>query len=412
MEVGKLKTHRTPVFYFVLDPSCPDNPSASRLQHYFVTTEVDSYVEAFYFLARALCVPPTDAALRRWHALYSRVFGSVTFDTFLRSVQTVPIKHFSLDTTEAAARARLTDHAASSPHKDAHAKETSLMLHPVRHEAAELHTSAAAASSSVVEVQRLKAELGTVSGLLRIEQSKQKVQCLEDAERNALLYKLEVAHKELDELRLTSKDGMEKLRLQIRALQDRMENLVDQHDRTIREMTISERTHITSLEEEFLSREADMQSQFEAAVKERDRKLHRANDRILTLEHQLQDLTRHLEAEKAEKAELASTAAKLRKEQAGESEQFKRLKMSYEVMETHTVELERVCKRFEEEQRRSESEISKLRAELAKCRNEAERYLKFTSSLAGELKDLDSTSATAAEVLRRKVLRERVNLNY
>jgi chromosome segregation ATPase len=324
----------------------------------------------------------------------------------MRSVQTVPIKHFSLDTTEAAARSRLTDHGASSPHKDPHAKETSLMLHPVRPDQS---SSSASSAMNNIEVQRLKAELGTVSGLLRIEQSKQKVQCLEDAERNALLYKLEVAHKELDELRLTSKEGMEKLRQQIRALQDRMETLVDQHDRTIREMTISERTHITSLEEEFLSREGDMQSQFEAAVKERDRKLHRANDRILTLEHQIQDLARHLEAEKAEKSELALSVAKLRKEQSGEAEQFKRLKMSYEVMETQTVELERVCKRFEEEQRRSESEISKLRAELARYRNEAERYSKFTASLAGELKDLDSTSATAAEVLRRKVLRERVN---
>jgi DNA repair exonuclease SbcCD ATPase subunit len=398
MEVGKLKTHRTPVFYFVLDPSCPDNPSASRLQHYFVTTEVDSYVEAFYFLTRALCIPPTDSALRRWHTLYSRVFGTVTFDAFMRSVQTVPVKHFHLDTTEAAARARLSEREGS-PHADPNMKESTLMLHPVRQDLDPATQS--------VELQRLKAELGQVSGLLRIEQSKQKVQSLEDAERNALLYKLEVAHKELDELRLSSKEGMEKMRQQLRSLQDRMESLVDQHEKTIREMTLSERTHIASCEEEFLTREADMQSQFEAAVKERDRKLHRANDRILTLEHQLEDLARHLESERAEKAQLALTISTIKKEQSHESEQFKRLKMSYEVMESQTLELERACKRFEEEQRRSEGEISKYRAELARCRHEAERYAQFTMSLAGELKDLDSTSATAAEVLRKKVLRER-----
>ena len=397
MEVGKLKTHRTPVFYFVLDPSCPDNPSASRLQHYFVTTEVDSYVEAFYFVCRALCTPPTDSALRRWHALYCRVFGSVTFDAFMRSVQTVPLKHFHLDTTEAAARARLSDRAAS-PVGDPHAKESAMMVYPIRHDDP---------MASNLEVHRLKAELGEVAGQLRTEQSKQKVHGLEDAERSALLYKLEQAHKELDELRASSKDATEKMRQQIRALQDRMDALVDQHETTLREMAISERTHVTNIEEEFLRREADMQSQFETAVKERDRKLHRANDRILTLEHQLEDVVRHLEAERSEKSELALSLASAKKEQSHEADQFKRLKMSYDVMETQTIELERACRRFEDEQRRSEGEIAKLRAELARFRHEAERYAHFTSSLAGELKDLDSTSATAAEVLRRKVLRER-----
>ena len=157
MEVGKLRSSTTPIFYFIIDPDTPDAPNASSLKNYFVTTTVDSYVEAFNFLCRSLCSPATDPQLRRWHNLYCKIFGPITFDAFVRNVQSLPKNCFSLDLSEEAARDRLTVKKINSPEKRK-VQETSLLVYPQRDD-----------DNAEVELHRLKAELAQAEGALRIE---------------------------------------------------------------------------------------------------------------------------------------------------------------------------------------------------------------------------------------------------
>ena len=108
MECGKVRSPGggCTIFYFVLDPLTPEKPSASRVRTYYVVTHVDSYVEAYYYLARHFSAPATslDEAIERWHALYTRVFGTVTLESFRKSLISVPVQHFHLCATEEAAR--------------------------------------------------------------------------------------------------------------------------------------------------------------------------------------------------------------------------------------------------------------------------------------------------------------------
>lgn len=431
MEIGKLKsTGATPIFYFILDPITPDNPSPTRLQHYFVSSPIDSYVEAFNFLCRSLCVPPTDASLKKWCKVHSNLFGPVTFDSFCRAVQTLPVRHFHLETSEGAARAYLSSTAAvgssstaiektlhhetrrvspsrtrpgsvsvpeqTFPGASLSNRETHLLVYPQR-----------SGEDPALELHRLRAELLESEGQLRMEKSKSKVNGLGDAERTALLYQLESAQKDLEAEKLRSKDIADKLRAQITALQQRMDKLLGQHDDNLDALAAAERAHLQNLEEDFARRESEMKDEFEAAMRDRDRKLNKATLRADTLEQQLAQAMRELEFLREEHSRTASSLLQLKAEREQEESQFKRLRLQYEAMESHRANMERDLARWEEEQRRAEAEIGRLRAESARWRREAERMQHFTASLQVELKDLDAESATTAELLRRKVLRER-----
>lgn len=425
MEVGKLKSSSgSPIFYFIIDPISPDEPNPSRLQHYFVVSHLDSYVEAFNFLCRSLCMPATDASLRRWHQVYCKVFGSVTFDSFARAVQSLPMRHFHLETSEAGARAFVSSNHSlgesrrlspprqhgglatrSGPslvpelrvpappvaHRDSH-----LLLYPQRD-----------GEDPAIELHRLRAELQEAQGQLRTEYSKAKVNGLGDAERTALLYKLESAKAELETEKKRSKDSADAFRSQIVALQERMGKLLSQHDDNLDSLASAEKDHINGLEDMYQRRELEMKDEFETAVRDRDRKLQKATSRADTLEVQLQQANRELESLREENGKLGAAMLQIKGEREQEESQFKRLRLQYEAMESHRLTLERDLARWEEEQRRAEAEIMRLRGEVARWKRESERFHHFTASLQTELKDLDEESATTAELLRRKVLRER-----
>lgn len=434
MEVGKLKSAGPlTIFYFILDSITPDQPNPQRLQHYFVITHLDSYVEAYNFLCRSLCTPPTDAAMRKWWNVYGKVFGTVSFDSFCRSIQTLPIKHFHLETSEAEARGyasqsftrtdanesrrvsppRLRGGPSSSLGGPLHAAEavlpaTSLLGHsgPVK-ESNMLMYPTRDSEDATLQLHRLRAELHEVQGQLRVEQSKQKVNGLGDAERTALMYKLESAQKELEAEKLRSKESGEKLRQQIIALQERMDKLLSQHEDTVAAMGAAERQHVANVETEFVKRETELTQEFEIAVREREKRLGKATNKIDSLEQQLEQTRRELESFRDDNARLTSTLMTLKTEREQEEQQFKRIRLQCETLESQRSSLERDASRLEDEQRRGEAEMARLRAEVARWRREAERFHHFSSSLQTELKDLDEESATTAELLRRKVLRER-----
>jgi hypothetical protein len=115
MECGKVRSPGCAVFYFVLDPLTPEKPSHARVRTYYVVTHVDSYVEAYYYLARHFSAPSPslDEAIQRWHALYTRVFGTVDIESFRKSLLSVPVQHFQLCATEEAARERATECATT-----------------------------------------------------------------------------------------------------------------------------------------------------------------------------------------------------------------------------------------------------------------------------------------------------------
>ncbi|CUG88977.1 Hypothetical protein, putative [Bodo saltans] len=434
MEVGKLKSAgASPIFYFIIDPISPEDPNPARLQHYFVVSHLDSYVEAFNYLCRSLCMPATDSALRRWHQVYCKVFGSVTFDSFARAVQTLPMRHFHLETSEAAARAYvsaasggmmsasiggagLSESRRLSPtrsgvgtrngpslipeirvptqpvaHRDSH-----MLLYPQRD-----------GEDPALELHRLRAELQESQGQLRIEQSKAKVNGLGDAERTALLYKLESAKAELETEKKRGKDSADAFRAQIANLQERMSKLLSQHDNNLESLATAEKDHIHGMEDMYQRREVEMKEEFETAVRDRDRKLQKATSRADTLDMQLQQVTRELESIREDHGRLAGNILQMKGERDQEESQFKRLKLQYEAMESHRMTLERDLQRWEEEQRRSEVEITRLRAEVVRWKREADRFHHFTASLQTELKDLDEESATTAELLRKKVLHQR-----
>lgn len=400
MEVGKLRTNSVPIFYFIIDPATPDTPNATRLKHYFVTTEVDSYVEAFYFLCRSLCSPPSDAAYRRWHNLYGKVFGSVTFDAFMKSVQSVPTKHFQLDTSEAAARSRLMEKKNDEPIASRQ-QESNLLVYP----------RADDAGDAMLELHRLRAELADTQSQLRLERSKQAVNGLADAERSALQYQLEQARQEAETERQRAREGSERLRSTITALEERLDRLAEQHDATLREQAADSHHRFVALEEQFIKREAEMQGKFEDAVRERDRRLNKAANRLRFLDGSMSELTAQLDLQKRENERLAQTATAATAERDSATEQAKRMRITIEALEIQLRDHQRHIQRIEDESRAKDDDMARLRAEALKYRHEAERFMHFTSTLHAELRELDDSSATAAEMLRRKVLRER-QLNH
>jgi hypothetical protein len=427
MEVGKLKSAgASPIFYFIIDPISPEEPNPARLQHYFVVSHLDSYVEAFNFLCRSLCMPATDSALRRWHQVYCRVFGSVSFDSFMRAVQTLPMRHFHLETSEAAARAFVSaaggggagpsESRRLSPTRSGLSTRTGPALvpeirvpsQPVAHRDSHmLLYPQRDGEDPALELHRLRAELQESQGQLRMEQSRAKVNGLGDAERTALLYKLESAKAELETEKKRGKDSADAFRAQIANLQERMSKLLSSHDNNLESLATAEKDHIHGMEDMYQRREVEMKEEFETAVRDRDRKLQKATSRADTLEMQLQQVTRELENIREDHGRISGNILQMKGERDQEESQFKRLKLQYEAMESHRMTLERDLQRWEEEQRRSEVEITRLRAEVVRWKREADRFQHFTASLQTELKDLDEESATTAELLRKKVLRER-----
>lgn len=417
MEVGKLKTTGpSPIYYFIIDSISPDEPNPSRLQHYFVISHLDSYVEAFNFLCRSLCMPPTDGAMRRWHQVYCRVFGAVTYESFLHSVQTLPMRHFHLETSEAGARAYASGAAGEPkvispprsrpgpvlvpeqriPTAPLISRDTRLLIHPQRD-----------GEDPALELHRIRAELQETQGQLRVEVNRSKVNGLGDAERTALLYKLESANSELEAEKLRSKETSEKLRTQISMLQERMNKLLSNHEDHLDNLAVTERDRLMQIETGYQKRELEMREEFENAVRERDRRLQKESSRGETLDMQLHNALREIESLREDNTRLSSSLLSIRGEREQEESQFKRLRLQYEAMESHRITLERDISKWEEEQRRSEGEITRLRAEVARLKHESERFHHFTASLQTELKDLDEESATTAELLRRKVLHQR-----
>jgi chromosome segregation ATPase len=263
---------------------------------------------------------------------------------------------------------------------------------------------------ATVELHRLRAELSETAGKLRMEQTRQKVNGLSDAERTALNYKVEQLTKDLEAEQQRNRDQAETFRKQVQSLQDRIDSLALHHDEEIRAMAAAEKQHIANVEEALLRREEEMKIQFEAAVRERDRKLQKAATHISTLEQQYSGALAEIENLRALNTQVQTQVAAATQEKERQLDQFRRLKLQFDALETHNIEIQQDLKRFEEQQRTCEREVQHWRSEAARWKREVERFSSFTLSLQTELKQLDEESTTAADLLRLKVLRERSNL--
>jgi myosin heavy subunit len=397
MEVGKLKTSSTPIFYFIIDPNSPDKPESTQLSHFFVTTEVDSYVEAFYFLCRSLANPATEKVLKRWWNVYTKVFGSIPFDAFTKNLQTLPTEHFHLDTTESAARGRLADHVTDtqSLRPTATSKETNLLVYPQR----------SAASDAEIELHRLKAELTETQSQLRTERSKQQVDSLSNAERSALLYKLEQARKDAESEKALSREASERLQQATRNFEERLVRLMEEFENSLRERNEAEKRSVESVEEQFLRRETDMRSEFEVAVRERDRKLQKAVNKYRSLEAEFQEAAAQVEQLRKETERLKAQLRETQDERDSNEDLVKRQKQALQVYEDQIQENARHATELEDKLASRDREVARMRSELERYRRESERYAMFTSSLQVELRELDDNSSAANDLLRKRILR-------
>jgi hypothetical protein len=596
MECGKLKADGSPIFYFIVDPTSPDDPDAASVRHFFVTSHVDSYIEAFYYVVRRLSasVDSLHGALQRWHSLYTRVFGTVSLENFKRNVESLPAEHFAMDTSEAAARGRAqaAEHSTSmrsgvefrdavgglhsaspvasrrqpyaqndysatvgasvnrnaegygdasgaqpqrqddrgSRQRDRAAYEATAAAYPAddrsqrrtqNHPSSDDYNSYPAATgrrdvedrratrraaddrrydsttdderpvrryasarrdnpnrspprspprredearrrvdetrlraaalpkrssppratspnrqsnlkvhpvtvplnettlltyprdvdeNAKIELHRIRAELTDTSNLLTIERSKAQVNTLSDAERAALLYKLEQARQDAAAERGRAKDSSDRLRTAVASLEDRLQALVDAHEATLRERSSAEYDRLKEVESQFLQREADFQREFEGAVHERERKLNKAVSRVKTFEVHLQDALDRIEQQKTRQQETTTALAAVTNERASFEEENRRLQRQVHAMEMQLEDAARGAELAEAAQRKAEHETAQVRLDVARARQEGERLSQFTATLHRELQQLDDSAITAAEMMRRKVLRQRTPL--
>lgn len=406
MEVGKLRTNSaTHIFYFIVDAATPVTPNPHRLKRYFVSTTLDSYVESFYFLVKSLSSTTSDPAMREWHQLYVRVFGTVDFDTFMKNIQTLKMNYFNLDTSEQTARRRVEESEAASrfaPRPGAlavaggSAAETGLMLVPSSRRESD--------ADAAVELHRLRAELSEVSGKLRVEKNRQQLVTLADADRAAVQYKYEQAMQDAESERLKAADAEQLLRTQMKQMQERIDRLVAQHEAAIADMTAADRHRAASIEDTFLKREKAMQQEFEAAITERDRKLQRASAKIETMEGQIQRLSEQLIESQGDVTKLTLMVQNANIHLQALDETARKQKYSIDTLQAQSEEDKKAIARARELERRLETELVGLRTELSRWQAEAQRYARFTASLQGNLRTLDDTSATASALVRKRLV--------
>lgn len=548
MECGKLRSDGSPIFYFIIDPVTPDDPNDARVRRFFVVTHIDSYVEAYYFLARQMAIPSAtlDETVRRWHALYTRVFGSIDLEVFRKTMQSVPLDHFALEASEENARKRAEvwrdmttmagtvrgassrrsadrdDHSAmersatqrsaverndrrhsasavsyrehsaersvrrysdsAAPHvsdvqasraqtgnhaqtpeaealfnehqlvkerkrlealarldddeyacrgKGGAAANKSTRPHPSTHsttlfesrvERSRLDDRERAAlgrfggilteapvrdEDAKVELHRLRAELADAHSAATLERSRAKVNALSDAERAALLYQLEEARQEATLERANAKEASERLRHKVQQLEDRVQTLMETHDKTLRERSAAEYDRLTQVEQQFLEREQALQKEYEAAVHDRDRKLAKCVSRVKVFEQNLQDALDRIEEQKTKLQESNLKLAEVTNERTCLEEDNRRLQRQMHSLEMQVEDANRSMIQAEEGQRTSSHEAASLKVEVMRLRRELERYASFSHSLHRELQVLDDSAITAAETLRRKILAQR-----
>lgn len=399
MEVGKLRTSSASnIFYFIVDAATPITPNAARLKHYFVSTTLDSYVEAYYFLVKSLCSTTSDPIIREWHTLYTRVFGTVEFDAFLNNLQTLKMNYFNLDTSEQMARRRVEESEAASrlgPRPGAIATtENRLMILPSSAAAAHNTSDAEAA----VELHRLRAELSEVSGKLRVEKNRQQMHTLADADRAAVQYKYEQALKDAESERLKAADAEQLLRTQVRQMQERIDRLVAQHETALAEMAEADRHRAGSIEETFMKREAAMQREFEAALSDRDRRLSKAAAKIEAMDGQISRLSDQLIESQGDVTKLTLMVQNANIHLQALDETARKQKQHIGGLEGQAEEDKKALARSRELERRLEAEL------ISRWQAEAQRYARFTSSLQGNLRQLDDTSATASAIVRKRLV--------
>lgn len=431
MEVGKLDTNGVmPLFYFILDAASPDNPSAARIKHYFVTTRLDSYVEAFLYLTKMLCSPQNDPTYRKWHSLYVKVFGGITFDNFMKNIQTLNSSYFNIDTTEEAARARVEDlNDAYSTHQTSNnvsgisgvsqhhqtmmnrtgtstmgrsttmsgrSNQTSMLMHPAP---TRPHGEDADAA---VELHRLRSELSEVSARLRLAKQQQTMGNLADAERAALQYKLEQALQDVEMERGKVKQLEDRHSTQIRAMQERIDRLMEMHEGAVRDLSDADRKRLGDIEGTFARREAEMQQQFEEQLLEKSKKLDRSAARIEAMESQLGKLSDEIIEVRGERQKMVQELQTANGEYANHEDVIRKQKAMIDTLENQLGEQRKTIRRITDEQGKDDAEFHRLRSDLSRWRQEAERYAKFTGILQGELERLDSTSAIAADMMKRQ----------
>lgn len=426
MEVGKLDTNGTmPLFYFILDAASPDNPSASRVKHYFVSTRLDSYVEAFLFLTKILCSPQTDPTYRKWHNLYVKVFGGITFDNFMKNIQTLNSSYFNLDTTEEAARSRVEDlnnaystnvsgvgvsHIGAGLNRTG-TRSTATMMNATagsRYNQTSFQMVPATSrpngedADAAVELHRLRTELSEVSARLRLAKQQQTLGNLADAERAALQYKLEQAYQDVEMERSKVKALEERHGGQIRTMQERIDRLMEMHENAVRDLSDADRQRLVDIEGAFAKREADMQRQFDEQLTEKSKKLDRANARIEAMETQLGKLSDELLEVRGERQKMVLELQTANNEYAAHEDLIRKQKAMIETLENQLGEQRKSIRRLTDEQGKDDAEFHRLRTDLGRWRQEAERYAKFTGILQGELERLDSTSAIAADMMRQQ----------
>eukprot|EP00758_Cryptobia_borreli_P004462 Tbor_TRINITY_DN4391_c0_g1::TRINITY_DN4391_c0_g1_i1::g.7865::m.7865 len=424
MEVGKLETHNSTsglyLFYFIVDSTTPDNPDSKRLQHYFVSCTVDSYVEAYKYLVRSLCVPATNELFRKWYALYTRVLGEITFENFVKDIQAINTDFFNLDISETAARQRIGNASvgtSSSPLQQqfvgSSKVNTPFSLNVSNHSMAPLWSNESnllkypykndCDPETALELHRLRSELYQVSAKLRVEMASKCLNNLTEAERAALHYRLEEAHKDIETERIKARDAEEINRTTIKALQDRIEKFESLYEEQISEMTKTEKMRTLKAEDLLMKREAEMKKMLEETVQERDKKIQRAADKIQSMEEYTSKLTGQMIEAKEDNQKLANMLASAHSQIGVQEDVVKKQRSVIELLEGQHSDQMKLIHRLECTQQRKDIEITALMAESTRWRQEAERLAKFAISLQGDLKGLDYTSSTAAELLRSEL---------
>ena len=482
MECGKLRSpsngssSASPgiIFYFIVDVASPSAPVPDRAKSYYVTTFVDSYVEAFHFLVRSLCIPANEATLRPWHALFTRVFGTVTYDAFLKSVQTVSLSHFTVDTSEDAARSRLTTgvtaasassrpggggdvtaagggghhHRTSGGGGDETAPSMATNLTTVNGTAVrsirgdptvspprggpggrmggggagarqgDFDTSftvyprdTKGLDDARVELHRLRAELAETSGRLNVEKNRSQVTMLSHAEREAIMYQLEQARQEASSEKAKARDASEKLRVAVMDLDDRLRRLQEQHEQVLRDRAQKEHLHLTSLEEQFLEKQQETTRSYDTAIRDRDRKLSKAISRVKVIEQHLEDALKRIEEQKMTISSLTANLSQVASERNTLEEEVRRLQRHGHALELQVEDAQHQLGRIDESNRHVHDELAKYKAIAAKLQRENDRFSMFASSLQSELRTLDDSAVSAVELLRRKVLSQRNDAN-
>ena len=138
MHFGQVKHTRPFIFYFVIDPTRPDDPGATERKYYLVT-DVCSAEDAFYGLIRKLYPtdskgiesvalrdrgaathyqsnPLSDKMINKWFHVFDQTFNHssidhrvTSLDTFRKNLRYLPTSHMYLELSELSALKRAAD---------------------------------------------------------------------------------------------------------------------------------------------------------------------------------------------------------------------------------------------------------------------------------------------------------------